>query len=155
MKSHLLGTVSIYNAFLGKSSAGTRPVCRLKIAELNLSPLVLASILMLWGTQTRSIANPQYLAFIHSSGTGAHSLEDARTGSVFNDFSGAGSGVTFNNLMDPNITFYFNGRVTLQDLASVPEPGAWLLLVIGSTGLVITTISILYLRSSREVREGL
>ena len=110
---------------------------------------------MLWGTQTRSIANPQYLAFIHSPGPGAPSLEDARAGSGFYKFPEAGSGVTFNNLMDSYTAFYFNGRVTLQDLASVPEPGSWLLLVIGSTGLVITTISILYLRSSREVREGL
>ncbi len=93
---------------------------------------------MLWGTQTRSIANPQYSAFIHSSGPGAHSLEDARTGSFLNEFSGAGSGVTFNNSMDPNTTFYFNGSVALQDIVDVPEPGILLLFVIGLAGLTIT-----------------
>ena len=141
MKSHLLGTVSIYNAFLGKSSAGTRPVCRLKIAELNLSPLVLASILMLWGTQTRSIANPQYLAFIHSPGPGAPSLEDARAGSGFYKFPEAGSGVTFNNLMDSSSTFYLKSSAALQDADRGLGPGAGLLLVIGPTGLVITTVT--------------
>ncbi len=70
MKSHLLGTVSIYNAFLCTSSADPLPVCRLKTAEFNLGHLVLVSIFMLWGTQTRSIANPQYSALSHSFGIG-------------------------------------------------------------------------------------
>ena len=141
MKPHLLGTVSIYNAFSCTSSAGAASICLQKTSESNPGHLALISILMLWSARAWPIARSWYSTLIHFSDPEALSFEAARTGSGFNRFSRAGSGVGFNNLMYSSTTFDFKSSAALQDAVRSPELGASLLLVIGSTGLVITTVT--------------